>query len=472
MSGIIKQRFTSFKSKYIGDKDFYKLVFRISVPMMIQNGITNLVSLLDNIMVGRLGTEAMSGVSIVNQFIFIFNLLIFGSITSASIYMAQFYGSKNEDGLRFSFRFKCLITALAAVSGTLILGIFHNQFINMFLFDSENGGNLALTYELGKQYLFIMLVGLVPYGIAQVYASSLRETGEVVVPMLASVAAVVTNFVLNLVLIFGLLGFPALGVKGAALATVISRFVELLVLVVYAHLKTKRFEYLKGAFRSFKIPKALFKRIFVGGIPLMMNEFLWGMAMTMRNQCYSTRGLDVVAALNISTTVFNLFSVIYMALGCSIAIIVGNALGAGETEEAKDKDRKLIAISIASGVLLALAMVGASFFFPLLYKTTAEARHIASYMMIISGLTMPFAAFANAAYFTLRSGGNVVITLLFDSVFMWAIVMPLSICFAYLTGISIYILFPICQCADCLKSIFGTILLRSEKWVNVLVSDE
>lgn len=437
---------------------------------MIQNGITNLVSLLDNVMVGRLGTEAMSGISIVNQFIFIFNLLVFGSIAAAGIYIAQYHGLGDEDGLRYSFRFKFLITLTAAILGTLVIFIFHEQLIGLFLHESESSGDLALTFSYGKEYLFIMVIGLVPYAISQIYASTLRETGEVVMPMVSCIVAVITNFVLNILLIFGYLGFPALGVAGAAIATVISRFVELFIIVIYAHRNTLRFSYLKGAYASFKIPKALFLEISVKGIPLLFNEFLWAIAMTGRNQCYSTRGLDVVAAQNIASTVFNLFNVVYMSLGAAIAIIIGNLLGAGKVDEAKRETKKLVAFSVFTGCLIATVMISSSLFFPKIYNTSENVRYIAAYMMIISGLTMPFAAFANAAYFTLRSGGKVFITILFDSVYMWCITMPVSLIFAYLTGVNVFLLFVICQFVDTLKCIFGAILLKHGGWANVLVA--
>ena len=458
------------RQNYIGDKKFYKNTLSIAVPMMIQNGITNLVSLLDNVMVGRLGTEAMSGISIVNQFIFIFNLLIFGSIAAAGIYIAQYYGLKDEEGLRYSFRFKLLITLTAAVLGALVIFIFKEQLIGLFLHESDSAGDLALTLSYGKEYLLIMVIGLVPYAISQVYASTLRETGEVVTPMLSCLVAVATNFVLNVLLIFGYLGFPALGVVGAAIATVISRFVELFILIIYAHRNTARFTYLKGAFASLKIPAFLFKEISLKGIPLLFNEFLWAIAMTGRNQCYSTRGLDVVAAQNISSTVFNLFNVVYMSLGAAIAIIIGNLLGAGKVEEAKRETKKLITFSVFTGILIATLMISSSFFFPKIYNTSDNVRYIASYMMIISGLTMPFAAFANASYFTLRSGGKVLITILFDSVYMWCITMPVSLVFAYLTEINVFALFVICQFVDTLKCIFGAFLLKHGGWANVLVS--
>ena len=470
--GLLKQKFKSIRHKYIGDKHFYRMTLSVALPIMIQNGITNLVSLLDNVMVGKLGTEAMSGISIVNQFIFIFNLLVFGSIAAAGIYIAQYYGLGDEKGLRYSFRFKFLITLAASAVGVAVLFIFHEQLIGIFLHESDSVGNLELTLEFGKEYLFIMLIGLVPYAISQVYASTLRETGETIVPMISCISAVAVNFILNIVLIFGHLGFPALGVKGAAIATVASRFVELFILIVYAHMNTKRFSYLRGAYSSFRIPSSLFREISVRGIPLLINEFLWALAMTLRNQCYSTRGLDVVAAQNISATVFNLFNVVYMSMGAAIAIIIGNLLGAGKIEEAKDQDRKLVAFSVFAGFVITILMIVSSFFFPNIYNTEESVRSLASYMMVISGLTMPLAAYACAAYFTIRSGGKVFITILFDSVYMWVITMPVSIIFAYLTQINIFWLFVICQFVDTLKCIFGAILLKRGNWAHVLVQNE
>ena len=465
----MKSLISQFCRRYIGNRAFYRGVLAIAVPMMIQNGITNFVSLLDNIMVGTLGTEAMSGISIVNQFVFIFNLMVFGAISAAGIFTAQYYGLGDNAGIRNTMRFKIVINLTVGLALTAAMGIFSEQIINLFLFESESTGDLAATMAYGKEYLYIMLIGLVPYAMAQVYASTMRETGEVVVPMIASLVAVGTNFVLNVLLIFGYLGFPALGVAGAAIATVISRFAELALLVIYAHTHKERFPYMRGLYASLSIPRSLFRTITKKGIPLMINEFFWAIAMTMRNQCYSTRGLDVVAAQNISSTVFNLFSVVYMALGSSVAIIVGKQLGAGELEEAVDTDRKMITFSIFCGCGVAAIMAICSLFFPKIYNTGTDVQALASYMMIVSGLTMPFSAFANAAYFTLRSGGKIFITILFDSVYMWAVVIPTTAIFAYLTDINILWLFAIGQGVDTLKMIFGIIFLKHGGWVNTLV---
>ena len=458
--------------KYIGDKRFYRMVLAVAVPIMVQNGVTNFVNLLDNIMVGSLGTESMSGVSIVNQFIFIFNLMIFGAVSAAGIFTAQYHGLGDRDGVRYTFRFKLLINLTAGVLGILAFGLFGESLINLFLHDGSAEGDLALTLSEGLGYLHVMLVGLLPYAVSQVYASTMRETGETLMPMIASVVAVATNFVLNVVLIFGYLGAPALGVRGAAIATVVSRFAELAVLVIWGHTHTQKCGFLVGAYRSLRVPRVLTGRIMQKGLPLMLNELFWSLAVTMRNQCYSTRGLDVVGAQNINSTIDNLFSVVYLALGTSISIIVGNLLGAGKIEEAKDVDRKMMTFSVMCSVGISVLLIGSSPFFPMVYNTGEGVRELATFMIIVTAAVTPFRAFAHAAYFTLRSGGKVMVTILFDSVYMWSIVMPVSLILAHFTGMGIHWMFVLCQGVESIKFILGAVLLKRGTWARQLVADE
>ena len=460
-------------SRYVGDKKFYRTVLAVSVPMIIQSGITNLVNLLDNIMVGQVSTAAMSGVSIVNQFVFIFNLLVFGAVSAAGIFTAQFHGLRDENGVRHTFRFKMLINLLAGVLGVITFATFDDQFIQLFLqMDAEASAlSPAETLQHGKEYLWPMLLGLIPYALSQAYASTMRETGETAVPMIASTAAVLTNCLLNALLIFGLLGLPALGVMGAAIATVVARFVELFILVLWGHTHRKKCPYLVGAYRSLRIPRALFGSITVKGLPLMANEFFWAIAITIRNQSYSTCGLEVVAAQNIAVTIINLFSVVYLSLGSAIAIVVGNQLGAGEIERARDTDRKMIAFSIVCAAGIGLVLVCLAPLFPLLYKAPDNVRSLAAYMIIVSSCALPFFSYAHAAYFTLRSGGRVGITLLFDSVYMWVIVVPSVVLLSNFTDISIYWLYIAGTAAEMLKCVFGFIFLRKINWARRLVSN-
>jgi len=455
--------------KYFGDRAFYKSILAVSVPMMVQNGITNLVNMLDNVMLGTLGTEAMSGASIVNQFIFIFNLLIFGAISAAGIFTAQYFGSKDNDGIRNTFRFKIIITLIATLFALLAFFLFDDEFIGMFLHESEQSGDLALTLSYGKSYLAVMLIGLLPYSFSQCYASTLRETGETVMPMISSLCAVVANFALNLILIFGFWFIPAFGVVGAAIATVASRFIELLLLIIFAARRSHKFPYFKSAFRSFRIPTRLTKQIILKGLPIMLNELLWAIAMVLRNQSYSLRGLDAVAAQNICSTLFNVFSVVYLSLGSAIAIIVGSQLGAADFERAKDTARKMLTFSVLASMLMAVLFALSALIFPKIYNVSESAQNLATYMMVISGLTMPFSAYANATYFTMRSGGQVFVTILFDSVYMWIIVVPLCMILSHLTAMNIFLLYFITQMTEGLKALFGMILLKRGKWVKNLV---
>ena len=455
--------------KYIGTKDFYRKVLAISIPIIIQNGITNFVGLLDNIMVGSLSTEAMSGVSIVNQFIFIFYLMVFGAISAAGIFTAQYRGSSDTEGIRSTFRLKIMITLISTALGTVLFFFIGEALIGTFLHSSEGAGDLALTMSYGKKYLAVMLIGLLPYSLSQVYASTMRETGETVTPMIASVIAVGTNFLLNIVLIFGYLGFPALGVVGAAIATVVSRFAEVAILIICGHTNKKKYGFLVGAYRSFKVPLPLLREVIKRGLPLMANEVLWSVSMTLRNQSYSMRGLDAVAAQNIANTLGNVLNVAYMSLGSAVAIIIGNLLGAGRLEEARDENKKLLAFSVMSGAAMGLLMVALSGVFPSLYNTTDSVRSLSTYMILIIALTMPTGAFSHSTYFTLRSGGRVFSTFLFDCGFNWLTIVPVSIILANFTSLSIVPLFAICQCLDMLKCLIAAYLIKKGSWVRRII---
>lgn len=457
--------------QWIGDKKFYQNVLAITLPIIIQNGITNFVSLLDNIMVGQVGTEQMSGVAISNQLLFVFNLCIFGAVSGAGIFSTQFYGQGNHKGMREVFRFKLLINTIMVVLGIGIYGLFGEMLINQFLHDSGESGDLALALVHGKTYLYTMLVGLIPFAISQTYASTLRETGETVLPMKASAVAVIANLGLNYLLIFGKFGCPKLGAQGAAVATIVARCVECIIIVRWTHQHKEKNPYIVGVYQNYHISKALAIQIILKGTPLMLNEALWAGGMVMLNQCYSVKGLAVVAGLNIASTISNLFNVVYISLGHAIGIIVGQILGAGKMEEAKDTDTKLIFFSVFSciGVGFLLALMAP--LFPKLYKTTDEVKSLATQFIVISAMYMPIGAFMNAAYFTLRSGGKTVVTFLFDSVYVWLVSIPLAFYLTRVTAYPIVLIYLICQFVDIIKCVIGYILVKKNVWLHNIVID-
>lgn len=457
--------------RLIGDKRFYGMVLALAVPVIIQNGITNFVSLLDNIMVGRVGTEQMSGVAIVNELIFVYNLCLFGAVSGVSIFSSQYYGQRDWEGMRNSFRMKIMICVVIAALAILVLIAGGDTLINYYLTDSAGEGDVFATFEYGRKYLTVMLFGLVPFAFCQVYASTLREMGETKVPMLAGITAVFTNLVLNYLLIFGKFGFPELGVIGAAVATVISRYIEAVIVIIWTHAHASRYEFIKGAYKSMHVPGALVKQIAIKGTPLLINETLWSAGVAMLLQCYSLRGLEVIAAMNIASTITNLFNVVYISLGSSIGLVVGPLLGADEMDEAMDTAGKMIFFSVFGCILVGVLLFFLAPLFPKLYNTSVEVRDMATKIIRIGACFMPVFSFENAAYFTLRTGGKTIITFLFDSAFMWVVAVPTAYILSRFTGLPILMLYICIQCLDFIKCTIGFILVKKGVWINNIVNN-
>ena len=453
--------------KLIGTKEFYKTALLIALPIMVQNGLTSFVNLLDNLMVGSLGTESMTAVSIANQLLFVYQLTVFGGVSGAGIFTAQFYGKGDDDGIRYTMRFKLIVTVLLAFTAAALFLSNGDRLIELFLHEDEVT-NVALCRSESIAYLQIMLFTVFPFALTQVYGDTLRGCGHTVVPMTAGVAAILTNLVFNYILIFGKLGFPALGVRGAAIATLLSRVVESLILIIWSHSHTKRYSFIPGVWRSLYIPTPLTKRISLKGLPLLFNEVFWSLGMTFMAQCYSTRGLSAVAAYQICQTVWQLFTIVAFALGTSVGIIVGQKLGAGELDKAKDTAYKLIAFAATVAAVCGLLMALASPVFPKLYNTTEAVRTLASRMLIIMAIGLPFVAFSHSCYFTLRCGGKTLVTVLFDSVFMWVVAIPLSWALSRFTALPMFPLFVLCQLPEVIKCVLGFFVVRGGSWVQNL----
>ncbi|MGN0466449.1 MAG: MATE family efflux transporter [Lachnospiraceae bacterium] len=456
--------------KFIGDRAFYRMVLMVAVPIMIQNGITNFVSMLDNIMIGQIGTEQMSGVSIVNQLIFVYNLCIFGGVSGAGIFTAQYFGQKNHEGVRNTMRFKIWMAA-GLTLGTILLFLSKgDSLIGLYLQGDGTKESAFNTLLYGRQYLWIMLIGLPAFMMVQVYSSTLRECGKTVLPMKAGIVAVFVNLVFNYILIYGKFGFPVLGVRGAAIATSLSRYVEMMIVVWGTHHNEEN-EFAKGLYRTMKIPLNLTKKIILKGFPLLINETVWAAGMAILTQCYSVRGLNIIAALNISNTINNVFNIVFLALGESVAIVVGQILGMGDMKRARDTDNKMIVFSVCCCSIMAMLMFLTAPFFPRVYNTTAEVRNLAKYFIMITAFFMPQNAFLHATYFTLRSGGKTFITFLFDSVYIICVSVVIAFSLSRLTQLSVLVIYAIVQLADIFKCIIGFILVWKGIWMQNIVGE-
>lgn len=449
------------------EPSIYRRALGLAVPMMIQNGITNAVGLVDHVMVGSLGTEAMTAVSIVGQLIFVFNLAIFGGLSGPGIYGAQFYGQKNAEGVRASFRMKLLICAACLAAGLAVFLCAGEPLIGLYLKGESAEVDPVLTTAHGMRYLRIMLLGLAPFTVTQIYAGTLRETGDSIRPMIAGIVSVASDVLFNYLLIYGKFGFPQLGVAGAAAATVIARVLEMTVILVMAHRK-KNYPYLRGIYRTMRIPAALRGQMLRKSLPIFCNEFLWAGGVAAMTQCYSHRGLHIVSALNISNVLCNLLNVVFVALGSAVGILTGQRLGRSEFEAAKRDSFKLMRFTGALCLTLTGVLIACSGLFPKFYDTTARIRSLATQFIIVTALFFPVQGYLNALYFTLRSGGRTLVTFLFDSFYSWVFMVPLTLLLCRKTGLPVLTVYAIVQSADFIKVLIGYVLIRKGIWISNL----
>lgn len=457
--------------KWIGDKAFYKMVLAIAIPIIIQNAITNIVSLIDNVMVGNVGTLEMSGVSIANQLLNVYTLAMFGGVNAVGLFLAQYAGKKNQQGIKNCFVLKIYISFLINLLFIAIFLFFGKDLIASYLKNPDNSfqDNLA-TLHYGWTYLVVMLVSLFPFGLKEALASTLRELGQTLIPMSASSIAIVSNAILNYILIFGHIGFPALGIVGAAIATVISRFLELIIIFVFAYRRKQEFTFLIQPWKGLTIDFTLIKNVIKRGAPLAFNEVLWSASIAGITQCYSTRGLEAVAALTILNTLNNVYCIVCNSLGVALSIIVGQILGREEREEAIDTNRKIIVFSLFLSSMLAVIFFYLSPLFPQLYKTSDQIKQLATILLQITALKLPIQAIYMCCYFTLRSGGKTVLTFFFDSFSSAAICWPLAFFLANFTSLPLVSMYVIISLLDLIKAILGIALVKSEIWINTLVS--
>lgn len=449
------------------DRAFRNRFFALLIPSVIQISISNFVNMLDDLMVGRLGTAELTGVSVSNQLLFIFNFTLFGVLSATGIFGAQFFGAKDYKGFRNVFRSKILFGSFILLVSLLTLGLFNTQLISIFL-KGEGARALADNILLrAKDYLNIILIGLPAFMLTQCYSGSMRESGDMKRPMQASVIAVLSNLVGNYILIFGKFGLPALGVQGAAISTVISRFIELFYLARYAH--AREYPYLKGVYRTLRVPMSLMKNVFVKGLPLAVNELLWSMSMTQINQILSMRSLIALAAVNITNTLGNLANVFMIGLSQTVAVFIGQRLGENEIDRAKDEAGSFILMAFLLQMVVGAVLLTVSRIFPNLYNVEAEVRLLATSFIITNAMISPFNGATLCSYYILRSGGRTMITFFTDSVYNWLVLIPVAYFLVKGTNLDIKLLYRMVYATMLIKCLISVSMVKKGIWARRIV---
>jgi putative MATE family efflux protein len=444
---------------FIGDKNFYKKLMAISMPIVLQQLLTSSLQLIDNLMVGSLGELAIGSVSVVNQLYFVIILITFGALAGAGIFTSQYFGSKNFVMLKQTFRFKLIVALLLVFLSILVFSVFGETLMRFF---TEND----ITISGGLDYLKIVKWSMLPWAFSVAISTTFREIGITKPLLKVTLVAIITNTLLNYLLIFGNFGFPELGIEGAAYGTLISRFVEFILMLVLLIKKGKIFN--TSLKDIFKIDSLVLKAIIIMAIPLLLNEFFWSMGQTMFLQSYSTRGDFALAAMNITNAISQLVFVTFGGIATGIAVMVGNTLGDNRIAEAKDNAKKVIAFAVAFAVLTGTVLFVLSFFILELYDVEIETKIIAARNIRINAIFIPVFSFNVSIYFTLRSGGDTKSTMIMDSGYMWLVQVPVVFILARVTNLNVVMLFLIVQLLELPKSMIAMSRYRKEHWLKNL----
>lgn len=445
------------------DKAFLRKFFKISIPVMLSAFITFLVSFVDNIMVGTVSNVAVSGVYAANEVSYIINMMIFGIIEGAGIFIQQFFGSGDDEHLKQSFCYKLIVSTLLLIIVIPIVYFFGNKMVYLFCYkDAE----CDLILSEGTKYLKVVLFSYIPYAIGMNYSSSLREIGETKYTFYSSLCAITCNIVFNYLFITVL----NKGVVGAAIATILARTVEMLILFLISSIK--KFPFCKKSFVNFKCEWKLFKNITKIGWILFINEIGYSVGMVLQSMAFSQRD-GVLSSISIVTTVSNIFFILIQGLSVGIGVMVGSRLGANEFDKAIDENKKLLMLGFYMSIISTLILCALSFVIPYIFKeVTPQQKELATQLIIIYAVFLVGQTMAVLSYFTLRVGGKTKETFFLDTGLMIILYVPISWILAMKTNLNILWIYAIVRSLDIFKGIIGIILVKKKDWVVNLTDNK
>ena len=441
------------------DKVFFRRVLLVASPIILQQLLTSSVQLVDNLMVSSLGELAIGGVSVINQLYFIVIVVTFGAMAGAGIYTAQFFGNKKLLQLKETFRFKLSIAIVLSAIATIAFSFFGESLIRIF---TKN----PTTIQWGLEYLNIAKWVMLPMTLSAAVSTSFREIGITKPLLYISLIAILLNVVFNYLLIFGNLGFPKLGVEGAAYATLFSRGIEFVLLFVLLKL---RGQVLNTKIKHvFKISPTLLKAIILTSIPLVINEFLFSFGQTFFMQSYATRGDFALAAITITMAISQLVFITFGGIGTAVAVMIGGTLGENKLEEAKENSKKILAFSVVFSFVLGAILFGLSFFILDIYDISDLTRRTAQFNIRVNAFMIPMISLYMALFFTLRSGGDTKATMIIDSGYLWTIQIPVVYYLSRYTSLEVIYMFLIIQLLEIPKVFLAFYRYRKDFWIKNL----
>lgn len=444
------------------DKKFYKMVLFLALPIILQNLIASSVNMLDTLMIGRVGEVELAAVGIANQFYFIFSLFIMGISSGCAVFIAQLWGKRDKNNIQKVLGIGIISSVLITSVFNLVGVLFPEKIISIFNIDLQ-------VIKIGASYLKIVCFSYIFTAISFNYAAALRSVENTVLPMLASFLGLVVNGVLNTVLIFGLLGFPAMGVRGAAIATIIARGSECALLVLYTY--TSKNILAAKAKDLFNITRELTKSVFVTMIPVLLNEACWGLGNLTYAVIYGRIGTQATASIQICTTIFNLFMIITFGLANVAVVVIGKEIGAGREKRGLLYARRLCVISLITGVILAVVLAITSPIVLTVFKVSEEVLRNSLRILYVYSTLMPLRVFTVILVVgILRGGGDAKYGAIVQGITLWGIGIPLSFVAAFILHLPIYLVVSVTAAEEIVKCIIVVRRYRSNKWINNIVN--
>ncbi|MBR3929339.1 MAG: MATE family efflux transporter [Clostridia bacterium] len=447
---------------FIGSKAFYMQVTKIALPIMAQQFVTSFVNLIDNIMVGQVSQSALTAVSVANRFYMLAASVLWGLSGAAGIFIAQNYGAKKYERCQKFLNLNITLGAGVMAAFTVILFIVPEWTLRLFSKNDEIIG-------LGLEYVGYAKFTYVPYSISLACIMAMQAIGQNKIQLKVGLVTVFTNTFLNWVLIYGHLGAPAMGVEGAALATLIARLLEMSVYIFL--LVRKNYFYRLDLKGLAKLDFSLFKSMLSKAIPLTANEVLFQIGTSLVFKSYMRIDELLVAAISIVDTVMNIAFIVFGGLSASIAIFIGGKLGSGKLDEARDDAKKIIAFGIMIGVFLASLLFIAAPFIHNLYDLSIEAQGALKTMIRIKSCLIPIYVVTVCTFFVLRAGGDAVSTLIMDSGFLYACPVLISTVLSVFTEIDLVSLYIATESLEILKMFFAIMLFKKGRWVKNLAEN-
>ena len=442
--------------KFLPNRPFMKRVLLVALPLMLQQLITVSVNLIDNLMIGTLGNDAISAVAVVNKYYMIASMAVTGLTAAGAVFVAQFYGAGYKTNMQKSYSSMMSTTVLITLV-FMAIGYFFMQPI-LHYFTNEAG-------VIGQSVIYMRpaLLSYLPYATTLCLYSTIRAIGDTKTPFMCSLVPVVANTFLNYCLIFGHFGFPCLGILGAAVATLSARILEVIVILfIYHH---KDYPFRSSLISYIKIDASMTKQVLSKAAPLMTNEMLWSFGMATLFKFYATRGAAVMSGFSIAGTISDLFFTLFAGMAAASTVMISTPLGANRIEEAKENAYHLIGFSAGLAVVFGFMMYSSSLLVGILYNSvSADAQACAMNFIRVQSCLFWLYMATTQCYFILRAGGDMKHTLMMDSGFMWTIMIPVVGCVTYFTSFPYIVIYLFAQATDLIKLFFAYHLVSKEKW--------